>query len=615
MGCSCNNIKILFTFAVGIAFLIFQSFTFTTDVTSPSASTIIYDYLKNFNQHVIALDEAARDFEMGTASLEVLQKKVLETRISYKRVELYVAFHYADYADEHFNGAPLLHIEKTGTTAQVLEPEGLQVLDEIVFSPEANENKNKIASVSKKLMTSYGIFYENIQKVPVTHLAIAMRLQLIRIYTLGLTGFDTPGSLNAIPEAIASLEGMHDLFEHDLKHSNSRNGEQVEKLFKNTIAVLQQASFENLDRLDLLKLYIDPLYNQLRSFQIEKTPESLVASSSWNPKSESIFSNNFLDPYFFSELKEGEDNEDIRTLGKLLFYDPILSNNNNMSCATCHQPEKGFADGNIKSLSSVQGKTVLRNAPSLVNAVYADRYFYDVRAFTLEQQAEHVIFSSDEFNTSYNNILNKLQANPDYKKRFKKAFGKNSITRENFSKVLASYVLSLRSFNSSLDQYIRNETKVINPDVKNGFNLFMGKANCATCHFAPTFSGLVPPYYKDSETEILGVLADPNSPLPELDSDEGRWSNKISSEYAWIYEKSFKTTTVRNADHTPPYFHNGAYKTLEDVIEFYDKGGGEGLGVTVHNQTLSPEPLELSQKEKAALISFIKSLNHIPIGK
>ncbi|HEX8577622.1 MAG TPA: cytochrome c peroxidase, partial [Flavobacterium sp.] len=521
--------------------------------------------------------------------------------------------HYADYADKHFNGAPLLHIEKTGTSAQVLEPEGLQVLDEMIFSPEANENKNNIASISKRLMTSYGILYENIQNVPISNLAIAMRLQLIRIYTLGLTGFDTPGSLNAIPEAVASLEGMHNLFVHDLKHGNSKNADQVEKLFEQSIAVLRQASFENLDRLDFLKLYIDPLYNQLSSFQIEKIPEFLTTSSSWNSKSKSIFSDNFLNPYFFSELKEGEDNEDVRTLGKLLFYDPILSNSKNMSCVTCHQPDKGFADGNITSLSSVQGKTVLRNAPSLVNSVYADRYFYDVRAFTLEQQVEHVIFSSDEFNTSYNNILKKLQANPNYIKKFKKAFGKSSITRENFSKALASYVLSLRSFNSSLDQYIRNETKIIDPEVKNGFNLFMGKANCATCHFAPTFSGLVPPYYSDSETEILGVLADSKSSLPELDADEGRWANKISSEYAWIYEKSFKTTTIRNADLTPPYFHNGAYKTLEDVIEFYDKGGGEGLGVLVHNQTLSPEPLELSQKEKAALISFIKSLNDIPL--
>ncbi len=276
---------------------------------------------------------------------------------------------------------------------------------------------------------------------------------------------------------------------------------------------------------------------------------------------------------------------------------------------------KDFADGMPKSLSNVKGKSVLRNAPTLINAVYADRFFYDLRAFTLEQQAEHVIFNPDEFNTAYSTILKKLAQSEKYSKQFKGVYGKGEITREKFSKALASYVLSLRSFNSPFDKYIRGESEELSQEAKNGFNLFMGKANCATCHFAPTFAGLVPPLYNENESEILGVLADPKAKSPKLDSDQGRLANSILSEYAWIYEKSFKTSTVRNAALTGPYFHNGAYETLEEVIDFYNNGGGGGLGLNVINQTLSADPLNLSDKEKKELIAFINTLNDVPKSK
>jgi cytochrome c peroxidase len=251
----------------------------------------------------------------------------------------------------------------------------------------------------------------------------------------------------------------------------------------------------------------------------------------------------------------------------------------------------------------------------LINAVYADRFFYDLRAFTLEQQAEHVIFNPDEFNTAYSAIIKKLGENDKYAAQFKAIFGKGKITREKFSKALASYVLSLRSFNSSFDKYVRGESDELSQEVKNGFNLFMGKANCATCHFAPTFAGLVPPLFNENESEILGVLADPNAKQPRLDTDEGRWSNTILSEYAWIYEKSFKTNTVRNAGLTAPYFHNGAYSTLEEVIDFYNNGGGGGIGLNVINQTLATDALGLTPKEKQELIAFINALNDVPVSK
>ena len=275
-----------------------------------------------------------------------------------------------------------------------------------------------------------------------------------------------------------------------------------------------------------------------------------------------------------------------------------------------------------KSLSNVTGEFVLRNSPTLLNAVYADRFFYDLRAFTLEQQSEHVIFNPDEFNTEYVEIIKKLnpettlfviESKKEYMIQFESIFGKDSVTRENFSKALSSYVLSLQSFNSSFDKYVRGEKNEIADEVKSGFNLFMGKANCATCHFAPTFSGLIPPFFRENESEILGVLEQHNG--NKVDEDIGRFKNKIRSENSWIYEKSFKTVTVRNVEFSAPYFHNGAYQTLDEVIDFYNEGGGEGLGFLVQNQTLSSDKLNLTEKEKKDLIAFMKDLNDNPYTK
>ncbi|MEL7161233.1 MAG: cytochrome c peroxidase, partial [Bacteroidota bacterium] len=294
------------------------------------------------------------------------------------------------------------------------------------------------------------------------------------------------------------------------------------------------------------------------------------------------------------------DNAALRKLGKTLFYDKQLSASGTLSCASCHRPDLAFTDGITKS--------VLRNAPTLLNAVYADRFFYDLRAFTLEQQAEHVIFDGAEFGTAYATIVGKINAGAAYRNLVKAAFGKRVIDREGFSAALASYVLSLRSFNSPFDRYARGESEEFDPSAYRGFNLFMGKAACGTCHFAPTFSGLVPPDYVENETEILGVLTSPHRLRKELDADRGRAGGGIHHEAVWIYERSFKTPTVRNAALTAPYFHHGAYATLELVVDFYNRGGGAGLGLDVPNQTLAPDPLDLTDEEQADLVAFMRSL-------
>jgi cytochrome c peroxidase len=583
--------------------LIFLSFKSKLQGTSSEFESNLALELKN---EIDGLELNSKAFRENKISIDSLQKVYLDCRKAYKKVEFQLAFQFPEYVSSKINGAPLLHIEKENSRPILANPEGLQVLDELIFSDEIAENKNEIANLAIRLNNTYQNIYKKVSIEPLNSAdaILAIRIQLIRIFTLGITGFDTPGSVNAIDDSCHSLIGIKNYIENnsDLMPEKDKNAILIK--IENTISFLKQSNFENLDRLALVKNYLDPIYAELLPFQKN---QRLKFTTSWNPNSTSLFDSEFLNPYQFTNLKKEEDSDELRSLGKSLFFDSMLSHDNKMNCATCHQPEKGFADGIPKSVSNKNGITVFRNSPTLLNSAYADRYFYDLRAYTLEQQVEHVIFNKLEFNTSYTEILNKLNSNKTYSTKFKTIFKKKTITREDFTKALASYVLSLKSFNSSFDQYVRGETSKIETSVAKGFNLFTGKANCATCHFSPTFSGLVPPLYVENESEILGVFSKPTS--TEIDEDEGRYNNGILYEKSWIYEKSFKTATIRNANETAPYFHNGAYATLEDVLEFYNQGGGEGMGVSTRNQTLGSDKLNLTTEEKNDIIEFIKSLS------
>ena len=431
-------------------------------------------------------------------------------------------------------------------------------------------------------------------------------MNLVRVYALGLSGFDAPGSLNAVEEARYSFEGMLNFIRDEPYFSSFQTGHVQGLLEKGIFYLSQPHDFENFDRISFYKNYIQPLYAEMGKWDgnVERLPEV----SGWNPSSDSIFSSDFLNPYFYTLLKKSEDHEALRQLGKTIFFDAKISGNSNMSCATCHLPEKTFTDGAAKSESNVEGKTVLRNSPSLYNAVFARRFFYDLRAFYLEQQAEHVIYNEHEFNTSYESIIEKIKLQPTYRKSFRKVFKDGKINKQNFSKALASYVASLNSFDSDFDRFMRNE-KSVSQDVQKGFNLFMGKAACATCHFVPHFSGLVPPFYNENESEVLGVNKQPlNRGSKQLDDDEGRAKSPVTKEQSWIFNNSFKTVSVRNVALTAPYFHNGAFETLDEVMEFYNEGGGAGVGLKVENQTLAPDKLNLTEKEVRQIIAFLQSL-------
>ncbi|MDH5033657.1 cytochrome-c peroxidase [Chryseobacterium cucumeris] len=581
-----------------------------------SENTFVNKGLSDFKTNLEQLKSDVDKFSEDRISLEELQKSLSRTRNSFKEVEFYIAYHYPEFTKTHLNAAPLFHIEAAGTSAYTLPPEGLQVLDELIFSDEAIHEKEKIKTITTFLYNSYSGFYLSALKNGLSkgnNKTLPLRIELIRIYSLGVSGFDTPGSLNISEETRHAFAGIQQYINDDPYFKNY-NTQKANLILTEAIGYLSKnTDFETFDRIEFYKKYVQPLYEELGKW--DGRPDDLKEFSGWNVGNKNFFSSDFLDPYFYTLVKSSEDSPELRNLGKSIFYDQNLSGNGKMSCATCHLQENAFTDLKAKSQSNVEGKTVLRNSPSLYNAVFAKRFFYDLRAFYLEQQAEHVIYNEQEFNTSYESIIQKLKTKPEYKKAFRNAFKDGKISKENFSKALSSYVASLYSFDSDFDRFMRNEKEVSN-DVKKGFNLFMGKANCATCHFTPTFSGLVPPFFNENESEVLGITTRPIKQLPvEIDKDLGRGNSPVKKEKSWIYDYSFKTVTVRNIALTKPYFHNGAFNTLEEVLDFYNEGGGEGLGLKMKNQTLASDKLNLTETEIKQIIAFLNALTDVSKSK
>jgi cytochrome c peroxidase len=289
-----------------------------------------------------------------------------------------------------------------------------------------------------------------------------------------------------------------------------------------------------------------------------------------------------------------------------LFADPGLSGTGTRSCQSCHQPGKAFTDGLVKNTVIGNNALLKRNTPTLLNAALQPSQFYDMRVNTLEDQSLSVVQSILEMHGSMTLSVGRLWKDKQYRELFSKAFprkDRTGIDTLEIMNAIGSYVRSLVLLNSRFDEYMRGNRSAMATDEINGFNLFMGKAKCATCHYMPLFNGTFPPRYVKTESEVIGVPGD--TLHKKIDDDMGRYA-VIETE---SFRHAFKIPTVRNAARTAPYMHNGVFMSLEQVMDFYNKGGGAGMGMTIENQTLPFDKPGLTEKEKEDVILFIKSLD------
>ena len=384
-------------------------------------------------------------------------------------------------------------------------------------------------------------------------------------------------------------------------------------LYNQTILFVKKEpkDFTEFNHFIFVKNFINPLFalNQQLIAKYKFYPKSLV-DYTLNNTTQSIFDKSLFFAQntkgIYSRIKDKEVLQEIDSIGKLLFYDPILSGNNLRSCNSCHKSDEFFTD-TISQTALHFNKTdrLSRNAPSLVNAPFNHLIMLDGKLLDLQEQGRTVITSPLEMGSEQNEVVEKIMSCPTYKSAFKKYLKhtptKNEIDLDHIVSAITFYAGKFSQYYSPFDNAM-NENEPLDENAIKGFNLFMSKAQCATCHFAPTFSGIKPPYI-GNEFEVIGVPTDTS--YSSLSKDKGRYDAYPERETL----NAFRTTTVRNAVNTKPYMHNGVFKTLEEVIDFYDGGGGAGHHLAVENQTLPADSLFLSDLEKKQLISFIVSLN------
>ena len=554
--------------------------------------------------------------EVSKADRTQLEHAYRGLRNSYKQIEFLLEYLDKEAVDRNINGAPLPKLEPKVAEHVVLEPKGLQVIDELLGAEELDLSALKFQSSLLVKNTRILVKFLGNRKFTDRQFFEASRQAMLRIMTLGITGFDTPGTLAGIADTqqvLQSLKSYSAYYQTELQNvQRTELWSELQKYFDRGITQTSKGEFESFDRLKFIQSAANPIYQTLLEIHLALGYETIKEVSRYLPavnyEATSLFSPDLLDPFYYSSVPNDSLFKARAALGKLLFYDPILSDNNTMSCASCHNPKRAFTDGLPKSLSN-QRKPLQRNALTLNYAIYATGYFHDLRTKRLEDQFEHVVLSEDEFATNYTDIIGKLASSPSYSKLFDEAFPSQTkaLRINNIDYALAAYVMQLNRFDSPLDRYFAGDKNALSSAERQGFNLFTGKAACATCHFMPLFSGTVPPLYNESESEVLGVPLRAEKPWV-LDSDLGRRNNGLEKEKADFYKNSFKTPSLRNIALTGPYMHNGVFNTLEEVMDFYNIGGGAGAGMDLDHQTLAPDPLNLTDKEIDALIAFMQAL-------
>lgn len=289
-------------------------------------------------------------------------------------------------------------------------------------------------------------------------------------------------------------------------------------------------------------------------------------------------------------------------LGRMLFYDKVLSRNNTISCASCHQQQFAFTD-NLPLSIGINGKLGKRNSMSIVNLVFQDStFFWDGRARDLEHQTLFPIVDPVEMDENMENVVLKLKNTSVYPRKFKEAFGTENINSDLIFKALAQFERSIISTNSKFDQYIMGKVQLTAQE-KNGFNLFkthpepsfgLRGGNCGDCHNTVNF--------------IEQVANFRNNGLDATFTDEGR---KIVTGKGFDAGK-FRIPSLRNIALTAPYMHDGRFKTLEEVLDHYNEHIQKSTTldplIIAASNKIKGTSLSLTQKEKEDIIAFLHTL-------
>ncbi len=330
-------------------------------------------------------------------------------------------------------------------------------------------------------------------------------------------------------------------------------------------------------------------------FSCKKEEESNLpdGTTSYELVYPAYFGNNFVIPENNPMTVEGVE------LGRKLFYDPILSKDKNISCANCHSQENGFSDAEQFSIGFDNQRTE-RHSMTLINLLWQDRFFWDGRSVSLEEQALEPIMNEIEMNLSIDSALVRLNSSPDYPSLFSQAFGVETITASDLGKAIAQFERTLISGNSKYDQYKRGEYDMTASEYR-GMGLFfthpepsenLRGGNCGDCHTG----------FLTADRQFH------NNGLDEFISDIGLENVTSNS----VDRGKFKTPTMRNIAISAPYMHDGRFNTLEEVLDHYNEHIQQSATLDILITEASNEDgsnsLELTEQEKTDIVNFLQTL-------
>lgn len=552
----------------------------------------------------IALLKTAVETDNSTGSI---RESFLQARLAYKKLELILEYYFEGDAIR-FNGLAINFIEEEDPMAQQ-EPQGFQMIESFIYPAyDRNKKKDLLLYIEKLAVITKGLGNNSYLFKPQGYMPDAIMEELYRIISLGITGFDSPLaglSLIETKAALSSILAVQQLYNEEWTLIQPAAYSNMRRLLNGaSLYIDNHPGFNRFNRMEFIMVYLNPLCDAIGSIKTKGNYKENDLRYCLIKKTGSLFTANSLDRDRY--LYDDKPSAARTALGEKLFYEPLLSVNNKRSCAGCHQPAKAFTDGLPKALQLDEHSTLPRNTPTLWNAALQMNLFYDSRHVRLDDVIIEVLGNEKEMNSGGAAALKNLQHSVEYRTMFRDAYGDaaNVVNETNAANAIGTYIRTLISYNSRFDKYMRGQKNKMNANEINGFNLFMGKAKCATCHYVPLFNGSKPPAYYYQESEVIGVPASTDTLHPVLDNDPGR----IKTLPFDFFNHAFKTPTLRNIALTAPYMHNGVYKTLEDVIDFYDKGGGQGLGLNIPNQSLPAEKLLLTNTEKRQLKAFMLTL-------
>jgi cytochrome c peroxidase len=591
--------------SVTIALLLITQFSLKSPENDTVVSGGIRNYILSENDSIILFLNKSKSCRFEKADLIPLYSGM---RKHYKHIEFFIEYFSPREAKYVING-PLVykHDEENG---RMERPQGFQKLEEYLFSDIRLPEHAIFESELDLLIHTFNnlrTYYEHVEIHPGLMLEL-FQLEIYRIASLNMNGYDATLSAQGIKECGWSIEGIISAVGFYKVYKNEISFRRVIACAETVRSeLLNEQDYIHCDRLKIITRYLQPLNAAIVNFHN-------ICNFSWNTNKQALVLNskslftkyNFNVRYFSIYYDDTLNLQEQAALGKKLFFDPLLSANNKRSCASCHSPAKHYTDGLRLNSSLDRTTSLLRNTPSLNNVLFQKAFFYDGRAYQLEQQIADVVGNKLEMHGNLDSIIIKLRENSDYVKLFESAFRNTTeagINPYSVQKAITEFEKTLIVFDSRFDEYLNGNNHALNKREINGYNLFAGKALCGSCHFFPLFNGTVPPFYNDSEFEVLGVPETAENKA--LDRDPGRQAVTGFNEQL----HAFKTPGLRNVEYTAPYMHNGVYRTLDEVINFYHKGGGQGLGYDVENQTLPFDSLNLNDNEKGDVILFLKSLS------